>query len=78
MAKKITIESLARMTQKEFLSVNKRFDKMDHQFDSLNEKLDRQFESISASLRWIAGNLIQVQDQETRLRRVERKVGSRK
>lgn len=37
MAKKITNEELVRMSQKEFLGIGKRFDKVDGRFDKVDE-----------------------------------------
>ena len=41
MKKKITIDTLARMTQDEFSRIGERFDDVDRRFDSVDQRLDK-------------------------------------
>lgn len=77
MKKKITIDTLARMTQNEFSRMDERFDAMDTRFDkmdgTLKTILDVVLEIPSKKAFERLDNKVQVFD--ARLTSVERKVG---
>jgi polyhydroxyalkanoate synthesis regulator phasin len=57
MNKKITLDGLARMVQKGFLSVTERLDKMDERFDSMDKRMEgmeKDITSIKDDLRTLA------------------------
>lgn len=47
MKKKITIDSLARMTQNQFSEIDKRFDAVDVRFNKVDERLDKMDVTLS-------------------------------
>ena len=83
MKKKVTIDTLARMTQDEFSRVYERFDSVDARFD----KMDARFDKIDNTLKTIVDVVLElpskkaferldnkVQAVDIRLTTVERKV----
>lgn len=83
MKKKITIDSLARMTQNQFSEIDKRFDAVDVRFDKVDERLDKMDTTLKTILDVVLeipskkalGRLEdKVQTIDARLASVERKV----
>ena len=83
MEKKITIDSLARMTQNEFSRIDERFDAVDIRFDKVDERLNK----MDTTLKTILDVVLEipskkaferlenkVQTIDTRLTSVERKI----
>ena len=83
MKKKITIDTLARMTQDQFSKIDERFDALDKRFDATDERFDK----IDNTLKTIVDIVLEipskkvierldnkVQSFDTRLASVERKV----
>lgn len=55
MAKKITtIEGLAETTQKEFLEVGKKFERVGERFDSLESKMQGGFQTLTSAITKLA------------------------
>lgn len=81
-SQKMTIEKLARMSQREFVAVGERFDKVDKRFDRVHEDIDilrrdmdAGFQSIAEvlklmreDLKEIKGNVITMNEDYTELR----------
>ena len=83
MKKKITIDTLARMTQDQFAKIDERFDAVDIRFDKVDERLSK----MDTTLKTILGVVLEipskkaferlenkVQTIDTRLTSVERKI----
>ena len=84
MKKKITIDTLARMTQDEFAKIDERFDKIDERFNGV----DARFDKLDSTLKTVLDVVLEipykkaferldnkVQTFDARLTSVERKVG---
>jgi archaellum component FlaC len=87
MEKKITINTLARMTQDQFSKIDERFDAVDVRFDKVDERLDKMDTTLKTILDVVLeipskkafGRLEdKVQTIDTRLASVERKVRDKK
>lgn len=81
MKKKITIDTLARMTQDEFSRVGERLDNMETRFDARFDKLDSTLKTVLDVVLEIPSKKAfgrledKVQSIDVRLTSVERKVG---
>ena len=85
MAKKIqkmTIERLARISQREFASIGERFDKVDDEINLLRRDMDAGFLGVSQGMKTILAKLneiqedvIEIHDLRSRVERLEKKVG---
>ncbi len=81
MKKKITIDTLARMTQDEFSRVGERLDNMETRFDARFDKLDSSLKTVLDVVLEIPSKKAferldnKVQTFDARLTSVERKVG---
>ena len=84
MKKKITIDTLARMTQDQFSKIDERFDKIDERFNGV----DARFDKLDSTLKTVLDVVLEipskkaferldnkVQTFDARLTSVERKVG---
>ncbi|MBI2676536.1 MAG: hypothetical protein HYX21_01095 [Candidatus Yanofskybacteria bacterium] len=70
MKKKVTIDTLARMTQDEFSRVGERFDKMDERFDKMDErfdkmderfdKMDERFDKMDSTLKTVLDVVLEI------------------
>ena len=83
MKKKMTIDTLARMTAEQFTKVDERFDAMDNRFDAM----DKRFDKMDGTLKTILDVVLEIpskkafgrlegkmQTFDVRLTSVERKV----
>lgn len=85
----MTVEKLASMSQREFISIDERFDKVDKRFDKLDENarllrrdMEAGFSAVSESMKAIMEKLndiqrdvIEIHDLRSRVERLEKKVG---
>ncbi len=69
MKKKITIDTLARMTQDQFAKIDERFDKVDERFD----KVDERFDKVDISLKTILDVVLEIPSKKA-FERLEDKV----
>ena len=83
MKKKITIDTLARMTQDEFSVMGERFDKVDERLEKMDEKLEKMATTLKTVLDVVlelpSKKVIEhlddkVQSFDARLTSVERKI----
>ncbi len=85
----MTIEKLAQMSQREFLSIGERFDKVDERFNKVDEDarllrhdMGAGFSAVTESMKTIVEKLNDIQkdvigiyDLHVRVERLEKKVG---
>ena len=71
MKKKMTIDSLARMTAEQFAKVDERFDAMDARFD----KMDARFDKMDGTLKTILDVVLEIPSKKA-FNRLENKVES--
>ncbi|MDP3948550.1 MAG: hypothetical protein Q8Q17_01220 [bacterium] len=86
---KMTLDNLAQMSQREFLAVGERFDKVDGEFVKVHEdarilrrdmeagfgELNSGVKEIMTKLNDIQGDVIEIHDLRGRVERLEKKVG---
>lgn len=81
MKKKITIDTLARMTQDQFTKIDERFDSMEEKFEARFDKVDSTLKTVLDVVLEIPSKKAfqrlddKVQTFDVRLTSVERKVG---
>jgi len=83
MKKKITIDTLARMTQDEFSRVDERFDKVDERFDKVDQRLDKvdqrldkvdqQLDKMNGALKTVLDVVLEIPSKKA-IERLENKV----
>ena len=78
----MTIERLARISQREFASIGERFDKVDDEINLLRRDMDAGFLGVSQGMKTILAKLneiqedvIEIHDLRSRVERLEKKVG---
>ncbi|MDO8664131.1 MAG: hypothetical protein Q7K44_01055 [Candidatus Liptonbacteria bacterium] len=86
---KMTLDNLAQMSQREFLAVGERFNKVDQRFDKVDEDMkilrsetEAGFSSVNEGVKTIMEKLddiqrdvIEIHDLRGRVERLEKKVG---
>jgi tetrahydromethanopterin S-methyltransferase subunit G len=69
MKKKMTIDTLARMTQDQFSRIDERFDRVDQRFN----EVDQRFDKIDKTLKTVLGVVLEIPSKKA-FERLENKV----
>ncbi len=73
MKKKITIDTLARMTQDEFSRVGERFDAIDGRLDTMEARFEARFDKLDSTLKTVLDVVLELPSKKA-FERLENKV----